>query len=274
MFNHQYFVLSGRETSSTTFTSTPRRPTIFRGGGRREEEGEAEADEDERRRIKRKVVVVGDGGCGKTSLLQRFSCNSFSLQGFLPTVLDTYVTHVQVEQTAVELTVTDTARQEDYVDLPQPYSYPDTDVVIVCFAIDNPDSLENVRLTWIPEIRYFLGDVPVLLVGNKTDLRTRGEGDSTLHAGTASSRDLLDFPDCSPSAVLIKQDPVKKTAARKLAGEVGAVGYWETSALLGQGVAEVFQSTCRVTLKGPQPGKKVRGFLKRSCLQRAGMMRH
>ena len=150
----------------------------------------------------------------------------------------------------VELMLTDTAGQEDY-DRLRPYSYPDTDVVIVCFSVDNPDSLENVRLNWIPEVRYFCGaNVPILLVGNKMDLRYQGEGDGGQgpDESSVSSEDFQDLPGFLTSATLIKQGPVKISAARKVAAEVGAEGYWETSALLDQGVTEVFQAATRAAL--------------------------
>lgn len=50
----------------------------------------------------------------------------------------------------IELALWDTAGQEDY-DRLRPLSYPDTDVILMCFAIDSPDSLEN-----IPEVDSFL----------------------------------------------------------------------------------------------------------------------
>ncbi len=42
----------------------------------------------------------------------------------------------------VELALWDTAGQEDY-DRLRPLSYPDTDVILMCFSIDSPDSLGN-----------------------------------------------------------------------------------------------------------------------------------
>ncbi len=48
----------------------------------------------------------------------------------------------------VELALWDTAGQEDY-DRLRPLSYPDTDVILMCFSIDSPDSLgENLFLAW------------------------------------------------------------------------------------------------------------------------------
>lgn len=46
----------------------------------------------------------------------------------------------------VELALWDTAGQEDY-DRLRPLSYPDTDVILMCFSIDSPDSLGKVHCT-------------------------------------------------------------------------------------------------------------------------------
>lgn len=43
----------------------------------------------------------------------------------------------------VELALWDTAGQEEY-DRLRPLSYPETDLLLVCFAIDCPSSLDNV----------------------------------------------------------------------------------------------------------------------------------
>jgi GTPase SAR1 family protein len=44
----------------------------------------------------------------------------------------------------VELALWDTAGQEDY-DRLRPLSYPDSHVILICYAVDSPDSLDNVR---------------------------------------------------------------------------------------------------------------------------------
>ena len=56
----------------------------------------------------------------------------------------------------VELALWDTAGQEDY-DRLRPLSYPDTDVILMCFSIDSPDSLENIPEKWTPEVGGIFG---------------------------------------------------------------------------------------------------------------------
>ena len=46
------------------------------------------------------------------------------------------------------------AGQEDYDSLRQRI-YFDTDVVLMCFAIDSPDSLVNVEKKWMREVKLF-----------------------------------------------------------------------------------------------------------------------
>lgn len=108
----------------------------------------------------KKFVVVGDGGCGKTCLLISFSqgyfpevrprsdlhlCQADGLQKYVPTVFENYITQTTQKATgkAVELALWDTAGQEEY-DRLRPLSYPETDLLFVCFAIDCPNSLENI----------------------------------------------------------------------------------------------------------------------------------
>ena len=56
--------------------------------------------------------------------------------------------------------------QEDY-DRLRPLSYPQTDVMFVCFSIENVDSFENIESKWIPEVRHHCPDVPIILVACK-----------------------------------------------------------------------------------------------------------
>jgi Ras family protein A len=89
---------------------------------------------------------------------------------YVPTVFENYVAEVEINGRIVELALWDTAGQEDY-DRLRPLSYPDSHVILICFAIDSPDSLDNVQEKWISEVLHFCSQLPIILVGCKKDLR-------------------------------------------------------------------------------------------------------
>ncbi|CAH1277571.1 RHOA, partial [Branchiostoma lanceolatum] len=92
---------------------------------------------------------------------------------YIPTVFENYVADIEVDGKQVELALWDTAGQEDYDRLGSlSYGTNETDVLLVCFAIDNRDSFLNVADKWVPKIKNYCPKAPFLLVGNKKDLRT------------------------------------------------------------------------------------------------------
>jgi len=91
--------------------------------------------------------------------------NSFPTE-YVPTVFDNYSATVEVNGTAVSLSLWDTAGQEDY-DRLRPLSYPGTDVFLVCYSVVDPESFENVTKKWLPELKQNAQPVPIILVGTK-----------------------------------------------------------------------------------------------------------
>lgn len=76
----------------------------------------------------------------------------------------------------IELSLWDTAGQEDY-DRLRPLSYPESDVVLMCYSVDSASSLDNLTEKWHPELVHFLENVPKIVVGLKTDLRDEAVGE-------------------------------------------------------------------------------------------------
>ncbi|KAJ9474277.1 GTP-binding protein RHO3 [Pseudozyma hubeiensis] len=164
------------------------------------------------RGISRKVLVLGDGACGKTSLLFVYIKQEFP-QTYEPTVFENY-THTQpLPLGPVQLTLWDTAGQEEFDKL-RSLSYADTHVILLCFSTDNPVSLENIETRWMPEIREYSPTAKIVLVALKCDLRDK-------HA--SAEKQLLTYEDGVAVAKRIK-------AAR----------YLECSAKKNRGVQEVF----------------------------------
>jgi len=186
--------------------------------------------------LRKKLVIVGDGACGKTCLLIVFSKDQFP-EVYVPTVFENYVADIVVDGKQVELALWDTAGQEDY-DRLRPLSYPDTDVILMCFSIDNPDSLENITEKWTPEVKHFCPSVPIILVANKKDLRN----DQTTIDELAK----------------LKLTPVKPEEGRSVSERIGAAAYVECSARTKEGIREVFEVATRNALKTKKKAKKRR----------------
>eukprot|EP01105_Mastigella_eilhardi_P003620 TRINITY_DN1474_c0_g2_i1.p1 TRINITY_DN1474_c0_g2~~TRINITY_DN1474_c0_g2_i1.p1 ORF type:complete len:691 (+),score=143.95 TRINITY_DN1474_c0_g2_i1:81-2153(+) len=172
-----------------------------------------------------KCVVIGDGAVGKSCLLISYTTNAFPGE-YVPTVFDNYSANVMVDGRPINLGLWDTAGQEDY-DRLRPLSYPQTDVFIICYSCVSHASLENVRAKWFPEVVHHRGNVPILLSANKIDLKS-----DTRMAGTI----------------------IPAEEGRAMAKEIGAVGYFETSALTQVGLKELFDSAIRAVIS-PSKGK-------------------
>ncbi|KPI38777.1 GTP-binding protein rhoA [Cyphellophora attinorum] len=194
--------------------------------------------------IRRKLVIVGDGACGKTCLLIVFS--KYIPRGktttrpirtacvYVPTVFENYVADVEVDGKHVELALWDTAGQEDY-DRLRPLSYPDSHVILICFAVDSPDSLDNVQEKWISEVLHFCQGLPIILVGCKSDLRHD--------------------PKTIEELAKTSQKPVTPEQGEEVRKKIGAYKYLECSAKTNHGVREVFESATRAALLTRKSGK-------------------
>merc|ERR1711970_1664963 len=176
--------------------------------------------------LQRKLVIVGDGACGKTCLLIVFSKDQFP-EEYIPTVFENYVSDIEVDGQQVELVLWDTAGQEDY-DRLRPLSYPDTNVILACFSVSSPDSLENIPERWLPEVKHFCPNVPIILVGCKADLRT-------------DEKTLAELAE-------LKQMPVRQEEGLAMAEKIKAFKYLECSAKTREGVREVFEAATRAAI--------------------------
>lgn len=176
-------------------------------------------------KIKRKIVVIGDGACGKTCLLQTFREGRFPIDShYIPTVFSECIVDMDygTPPREISLELWDTAGQEDF-DRLRLMSYPDADIVFICFSVDSPDSLLNVLDKWLPEVRE---NTPIytkrMLVGLKTDLRT--------------DQETIDYLERIYNRMPLTYDEGKRVAS-KLHME-----YVECSAKLNRNVRHVFET--------------------------------
>ncbi|KAJ5340268.1 hypothetical protein N7541_009392 [Penicillium brevicompactum] len=176
--------------------------------------------------MRRKLVIVGDGACGKTSLLSVFTLGYFPTH-YVPTVFENYVTECRVDSRSVELTLRDTAGQEDYERL-RPLTYSNAHVLLIAFSVDMPESLSNVKHKWIEEINERCPGVSFILVGLKKDLR---EDPLAMKGMRKKSLDFVTTKEGNETGL-----------------QLGARKYLECSSLTGEGVDDVFEAATRTTL--------------------------
>lgn len=186
--------------------------------------------------MQRKLVLLGDGASGKTSLLNVFTRGYFPTV-YEPTVFENYVHDIFVDNVHIELSLWDTAGQEEF-DRLRSLSYDDTDLIMLCYSVDSKDSLENVESKWVGEIAENCPGVKLVLVALKCDLREQGdeEADEAMPGGQ------------QPQPSREKVPTINYDQGLEVARRIGASRYLECSAMKNRGVNEAFTEAARVAL--------------------------
>ncbi|CAD8069678.1 unnamed protein product [Paramecium primaurelia] len=122
--------------------------------------------------IKIDLIVIGNLGSGKTSLIQRFIDQDAPFQhNYLPTLGLNLVKKEFVQQgQQIKLCIWDTAGQDKYFSLTKSY-FQRADGVIMVFDIADKDSFNRISDYWIKQVQECSkANAQSILVGNKIDL--------------------------------------------------------------------------------------------------------
>uniref|UniRef100_A0A1L8E556 Putative rho n=2 Tax=Nyssomyia neivai TaxID=330878 RepID=A0A1L8E556_9DIPT len=160
------------------------------------------------------IVVVGNGSVGKTSLLMAMTYGAFR-ESYVATVYDSEEIVMAIDGEEYQVKLHDTAGQEDYERLRR-FSYHIADAFVLCYAIPDKVSFDNIELKWIDELHYDKPGVPIILVGTKEDSRTR---------------------HC-----------VTREDGEALSKRISAKNFIECSAKTAKNVEEVFEAAVRATI--------------------------
>lgn len=119
-----------------------------------------------------KLLIIGDSGVGKSSLMNRFSDNIFN-ETFINTIgVDFKIRTINMDGKVIKLQIWDTAGQERFRTIVSSY-YRGAHGIMVVFDITNKESFENIPM-WCEEIKkYAAGSVKKILIGNKSDFDTK-----------------------------------------------------------------------------------------------------
>jgi len=116
-----------------------------------------------------KLLVIGDSGVSKSSLLLRFSDGTFS-DSFITTIgVDYKVKNLEIEGKPVKLQIWDTAGQERFRTITSSY-YRAANGILLVYDITEYETFKGIS-KWITEInRYASDNLVKILIGNKCDL--------------------------------------------------------------------------------------------------------
>lgn len=184
-------------------------------------------------------------------------------QVYEPTVFENYVHDIFIDGQSVQLSLWDTAGQEEF-DRLRSLSYSDTHCIMLSFSIDLPDSLENVQSKWVGEIADHCEGVKLVLVALKCDLRTNedAEDDAQPQAEDES------FNPYSQLSRPFQQQKrlISYDEGLAVAKKVGALRYLECSAKKNRGVNEAFSEAARCALNAKPKGANDNEPEKKGCV--------
>ena len=159
-----------------------------------------------------KLVLLGDTGVGKTSIVQRFVYNNYREEN-PPTIGASFMSKVMeipgTEQT-IKFQIWDTAGQEKYKSLASMY-YKDASAAILVYDITSKQSFDAIKF-WVKELKENVQDELVIAIAaNKADL--------------------------------IEHENVELSVAQKYSSEIDAI-FKQTSAKDNIGIDDVFLKIC------------------------------
>jgi small GTP-binding protein len=167
-----------------------------------------------------KINLIGSYAVGKSSLANRFVNSTFPIEYRSIVNGDFYTKELMVEDKECKLQIWDTAGQERYRAIPSSY-FRGASCVICCFDIsreryDNKIFEANIDKC-LELVKDSFSDVPIILVGCKSDLEQERVVDYNRGLNTAQT--------------------------------IGTVAYFECSAQDNKGVDELFDFVARLSLR-------------------------
>ena len=166
-----------------------------------------------------KVVLIGESGSGKTSIIQQFAYKIFD-PNCATSISSQYVSKVisfSDLRKSLRIEIWDTAGQERYRSMAKLF-YQDAKIIIFVYDVTSKSSFDELINYWIPEVQNNINTKEVIfgLVANKSDL--------------------------------YEIECITSEQGIKLADEINAI-FQKTSAKLGLGISLLFENLGRTYLE-------------------------
>jgi small GTP-binding protein len=119
-----------------------------------------------------RLMLLGDSGIGKSSLVTRF-CRDVVSEQYTPTTFDYNSSFTVLDGQAFFLSIAELSgsRQGNFEAKMREISLTWPDVFVVCFSLASAESLRSACRVWAPELRQLRPGVPIVFAGLQADRR-------------------------------------------------------------------------------------------------------
>ena len=125
-------------------------------------------DKKQNQEIVIKILLLGDSGVGKTSILLRYVEEKYE-QNCVSTIgIDYKIKDLEYKNFKIKLQIWDTSGEERYKSITQNF-YRNTDCLFIVFDITKKKTFDSIK-TWINEANEYNENTKIILLGNKIDL--------------------------------------------------------------------------------------------------------
>ncbi len=117
-----------------------------------------------------KVIIIGEAGVGKTSLVKKFVSGRFTSDYRVSIGANLFVKDLILNSDInVSIQIWDIAGQEKWVKMRHLY-YRGAHGALIVGDLTRGNTFEQLKEFWNPDLKKFCGDIPKILVVNKVDL--------------------------------------------------------------------------------------------------------
>lgn len=141
-------------------------------------------------------IIIGDSGCGKSSLARQFTSNLFELDHIATIGVDFESRTIDIHNDSIKIQIWDTAGQESFRSITRSY-YRRANVVFLVYDITDLGTFQHIP-NWLDEIgANSHKDIIIVLVGNKKDSSDNRRQVPTLSGNEFAKRNNLLFFETS-----------------------------------------------------------------------------
>ena len=159
-----------------------------------------------------KIVIIGDGGVGKTTLIKKYTQGEFQ-EDYISTIGAQFsIYEYKIKEDEIKLFFWDLAGQDDFQVFRTSF-YEDSKAAIIVYSLEQNDegseSLKNI-MKWYNEMKKQCEEIPLIILANKTDL--------------------------------VEDPEINEDVFKSLSNNKNYLGAFKTSAKTGNGVNEAFKA--------------------------------